>query len=155
MQFRKHRELKRTKIEIIPMIDTIFFMLVFFMLSSLALTRLNSLPVNLPKAATATKQQSTDLTVTVDKQRQIYVNKVPVTLAALGATLVAKAGPSADLSTADVVINADLTVPHGLVVSVMDEARKVGVTRFAIATAPEDVSAGTDATTSTEAPSGT
>ena len=49
MEFRRRRELKRTKIEIIPMIDTMFFLLVFFMLSSLALTRLNGLPVNLPR----------------------------------------------------------------------------------------------------------
>lgn len=151
MQFKARRELKRTKIEIIPMIDTIFFLLVFFMLSSLALTRLNSLPVDLPKAATATKQQSTDLTITVDKNRNIFVNKTPATLAQLGPTLVAKAGPSADLSTTSVVINADLTVPHGLVVSVMDESRKVGITRFAIATAPEDDSS----TTAPEAQSGT
>jgi biopolymer transport protein ExbD len=138
VQFQKRRELKRTKIEIIPMIDTIFFMLVFFMLSSLALTRLNSLPVNLPKAATATKQQANDLTITVDKDQHIYVNKSPVSLSALGATLLAKAGSSADLSTASVIINADLSVPHGIVVSCMDEARKVGITRFAIATAPEE-----------------
>jgi biopolymer transport protein ExbD len=140
VQFKKRRELKRTKIEIIPMIDTIFFLLVFFMLSSLALTKLNSLPVNLPKAATATKQQSTDLTITVDKDRNIFVNKARVTLDKLGATLAAKAGPSADLSTTSVVLNADLSVSHGLVVSCMDEARKVGISRFAIATASEDQS---------------
>ncbi len=50
MEFKRRRELKRTRIEIIPMIDTMFFLLVFFMLSSLALVRLNGLPVNLPRA---------------------------------------------------------------------------------------------------------
>ncbi len=139
MQFKQRRELKRTKIEIIPMIDTIFFLLVFFMLSSLALVKLNGLPVNLPKAATATKQQANDLTITIDKDRRIYVNKEPVTLAQLGPVLIEKAGgASVDLSTASVVINADLTVPHGLVVSCIDGAREAGISRFAIATAPED-----------------
>ena len=56
MQFKRHRELKRTRIEIIPMIDTMFFLLVLFMLSSLALTKLNGLPVNLPQASSAPKQ---------------------------------------------------------------------------------------------------
>ena len=68
MQFKRQRELKRTKIEIIPMIDTMFFLLVFFMLSSLALTRLNGLPVNLPRASTAPKAAAVDLTITVDKE---------------------------------------------------------------------------------------
>ncbi len=138
MEFKRRRELKRTKIEIIPMIDTIFFLLVFFMLSSLALTKLNGLQVNLPQAATATKERVNDLTITVDKSKQIYVNKQPVSLAQLGPTLIARAGPGADLSTTSVVINADLTVPHGLVVSCMDGARKVGISRFSIATSPED-----------------
>src|SRR5271170_4189692 len=106
MEFRRRRELKRTKIEIIPMIDTMFFLLVFFMLSSLALTRLNGLPVNLPHASTSPKQPVTDLTMTVDKNQQVYVNKQPVTLDNLGALLVEKAGgPNVDLGQASVIIN--------------------------------------------------
>lgn len=138
MEFKRRRELKRTKIEVIPMIDTMFFLLVFFMLSSLALTRLNGLPVNLPRATTAPKQAVTDLTITIDKNQNVFVNKEPVAIEDLGTKLVEKAGgPNVDLSTTSVVINADLTVPHGIVVHCIDEARTVGVTRFAIATAPE------------------
>src|SRR5580692_8498431 len=117
MEFRRRRELKRTKIEIIPMIDTMFFLLVFFMLSSLALTRLNGLPVNLPRASTALKQPAADLTVTIDKDQKVYVNKVSVSIDDLGAKLLEKAGgPNVDLTTASVIINADLSVPHGIVV---------------------------------------
>jgi len=138
MTFKRRRDLKRTKIEIIPMIDTMFFLLVFFMLSSLALTRLMGLPVNLPKASTAPKQNPVDLTVTIDKEERVYVNKDLIDVANLPEALQAKAGgPNADLTNTPVIINADLTVPHGLVVRCMDEARTVGVTRFAIATAPE------------------
>jgi biopolymer transport protein ExbD len=139
MEFKRRRELKRTRIEIIPMIDTMFFLLVFFMLSSLALVRLNGLPVNLPRASTAPKQPAGDLTITVDKNRQIYVNKEPVTADTLANVLVQKAGgPNVDLANASVVINADLSVPHGIVVKCIDEARTVGITKFAIATAPEN-----------------
>jgi biopolymer transport protein ExbD len=140
MEFKQRRELKRTKIEIIPMIDTVFFMLVFFMLSSLALVKLNGLPVNLPKAATAEKQQPSNLTITIDRAQRVYVNKEPVTLAQLGPTLLADAGPGADLTQASVVINADLSVPHGLVVSCIDISRQAGISSFSIATAPEDES---------------
>src|ERR1700722_13822738 len=98
MQFKPRHEIKRTKIEIIPMIDTMFFLLVFFMLSSLALTKMNGLPVNLPQASTAQRQDTTDLTVTVDKNEQVFVNKDPVNLEDLATKLVEKAGANADLS---------------------------------------------------------
>jgi len=137
MRFKQRRELKRTKIEIIPMIDTMFFLLVFFMLSSLALTKMNGLPVNLPRAVTASKQPANELTITIDKNRQIFVNKEPVTLAELPDKLLEKSGgKNADLSNASVIINADLTVPHGLVVNCIDDARSVGINRFSIATVP-------------------
>src|SRR5258705_10965057 len=92
VEFKRRRELKRTKIEIIPMIDTMFFLLVFFMLSSLALVRLQGLPVNLPQASTAKKQTATDVTITVDKNQNIFVNKEPATFADLTNKIVEKAG---------------------------------------------------------------
>jgi biopolymer transport protein ExbD len=138
MKFNRRTELKRSKIEIIPMIDTMFFLLVFFMLSSLALTRLNGLPVNLPKASTAPKQPAAELTLTIDKERKVYVNMQPVALEEVGPKLLASAGgPEVDLTTASVVVNADTDVPHGMVVRCIDEAREVGISRFAIATEPE------------------
>src|SRR6476620_9592915 len=92
MTFKRRRELKRTKIEIIPMIDTMFFLLVFFMLSSLALTKMMGLPVNLPKAATAPKQNSTDLTITIDKDQHVFLNKDQVDITSLAPQLLQKAG---------------------------------------------------------------
>lgn len=137
MKFTQRRSLKRTKIEIIPMIDTMFFLLVF-MLSSLALVRQSGINVNLPQARTGKKQTAVDLTVTVDKARRVYVNKDEVSLDDLGTKLVQTAGGrTADLEADSVIINADLTVPHGLVVGCIDRAREVGITHFAIATAPE------------------
>ncbi len=136
MQFKQRRELKRARIEIIPMIDTMFFLLVFFMLSSLALTKLNGLPVNLPQSATAPKQAPAELTITVDKNQKVYVNKIPVRFETLEPQLVESAGKGADLGAATVIINADASVPHGLVVRCIDGAREVGIVKFAIATAP-------------------
>ena len=75
----------------------------------------------------------------MDKDQHLFVNKEPVNIADLGSVLLQKAGgPNVDLTTASVIINADLTVPHGLVVKCIDEARSVGITRFSIATAPEN-----------------
>src|SRR5579872_6626397 len=101
MEFKRRRELKRTRIEIIPMIDTMFFLLVFFMLSSLALTRMRGLPVNLPQASNSVKSNALDMTVTIDKDQHLFVNKTPSTIDDLPAALVAAAGGSdVDLSKA-------------------------------------------------------
>jgi biopolymer transport protein ExbD len=138
MTFRRRREYKRARIEIIPMIDTMFFLLVFFMLSSLALTKLRGLPVNLPQASTAAKANSLDMTVTIDKDQHIFVNKTLVTLEDLPAMLVQTAGGSdVDLSKASVVINSDKTVPYGVVIGCIDAARSVGIVHFPLATAPD------------------
>ena len=108
------------------------------MLSSLALARLNGLPVNLPRASTAPKQAPAELTLTIDKDQQVYVNKEPVPVQDVGTKLLEKAGgPNVDLNAASVIINADTEVKHGLVVKCIDEARAVGITKFGIATAPE------------------
>lgn len=141
MQFKRRPTLKRTRIEIIPMIDTMFFLLVFFMLSSLALTRLNGLPVNLPQASNAARQTPAPLTITIDKTRRIYVNNLLVSFEALESALVEKAGGAkVDMSAATVIINADASVPHGDVVRCIDGAREVGIAKFAIATAPDGAS---------------
>lgn len=135
MQFKKRRQLKRTRIEIIPMIDTIFFLLVFFMLSSLALTRLNGLRVDLPTTRNAPAQKPTELTISIDAQRRISVNRETVSQSNLPAVLRRKIGESkADLNNATVIINADQSVPHGIVVRCIDQAREIGIVHFAIAT---------------------
>lgn len=140
MTFKSRRALKRTKIEIIPMIDTMFFLLVFFMLSSLSLTNLMGMPVNLPKSSNSLKQNKLDFTVSVDKSGNVFVNKTPVSPDDVGNELLTLAGgPKADLSEASVVINADEGVPYGLVIRCIDQARGVGVTHFPLATSPQDV----------------
>ena len=139
MQFKKRPSLKPARIEIIPMIDTMFFLLVFFMLSSLALSKLNGLPVNLPQSQTAPRQKPAELTLTIDKNQNLFVNKTLVSFENLATVLVEKAGgEKADLGAATVIINADTSVPHGVVVRAIDSAREVGIVKFSIATAPEN-----------------
>ena len=136
MQFKQRRELKHTKIEIIPMIDTIFFLLVFFMLSSLALVKLNGLQVNLPQASTAPKQAPSELTVTLDKSGRLFVNSQFTTFDNYSAILLQKAGGAkANLDAATLIINADTSANYGAVVKCIDLAREVGITHFAMATA--------------------
>ncbi|MEX0269776.1 ExbD/TolR family protein [Leptolyngbyaceae cyanobacterium UHCC 1019] len=121
------------QINIVPMIDVIFAILTFFMMSSLFLTRSTGVPVNLPKATTAQAQNSGRFTVTVNAQGQIQLNNQTVSLSELQPRLKSLVGTQ----SAQVIINADEQVSHGQVVAVMDQLRQIPGLRLAIATQPK------------------
>jgi biopolymer transport protein ExbD len=127
----RQRSTKKLRIEIIPMIDVIFFLLVFFMISSFAMTRLNSVPVSLPKTSASAKAQKQDFIISIKKDGSLYVNKTQLNLENIGHHL---ADEMKDHPQEMVVINADQGVNYGLVVKVMDRARQIGVRKFALAT---------------------
>ena len=87
MKLRKSRERRKGRIEIIPMIDVMFFLLVTFMLASLSMQNLHSLRVNLPKGHATPTQTKSTVTLTVTKESRIYLDQTPVTLETLEATL--------------------------------------------------------------------
>jgi len=128
MQIRQ-RPLKRVRIEIIPMIDVIFFLLVFFMVTSLAMTRINSVKVVLPKMLGKPETMKQNIILTVKKDGSLMVNKTAVTLDTLGSQLTyqMQADPQAV-----VIVNADEGVGYGLVISAMDKAKEVGIRKFAL-----------------------
>ena len=133
MQIRQ-RPIKRARIEIIPMIDVVFFLLVFFMVSSLAMTKINSMPVALPKTSSSPEALKQNVILTLKKDGSIFVNKLPSDLEHLGQQL---AYEMHDNPQDTVVVNADTGVNYGLVVQVMDRARLIGVRKFALATEAE------------------
>lgn len=120
------------QINIVPMIDVIFAILTFFIMSTLFLTRSEGLPVNLPKATTGEiQQQSTPLTVSIDKQGNIALNRQPIQIE----TLAPQIRPLIPANQQTVVIiNADESVTHGRVIAVMDKLRSLKGVRIAIAT---------------------
>jgi biopolymer transport protein ExbD len=131
----QRRSIKKARIEIIPMIDTIFFLLVFFMISTLSMTQFKGMPVNLPKATSGQQAPAESAAITIDKESRIFLNKEEVDQAALDVLLRQQLAENADLL---VVINADDGVEHGRVVEVMDIARGANVARMAIAVKPKE-----------------
>ena len=130
MKFRR-RPPRKARIEIIPMIDTVFFLLVFFMMASLAMTVHGGIPVNLPKAARAEAARA-PVSVSISREGIIYLERDQAQLAA---RLQARARTEPELA---VVIEADTDVLHGRVVDVMDAARLAGVGKLAIAVTPRE-----------------
>ena len=131
----RRQPVEKARIELIPMIDTMAFLLVFFMIASLAMTQQAGMPVNLPRADAAAPQTWGDrqLVITLDRVGKIYLDKQPVPLASLGEALRARLANRPDLV---VVMNADALVRHGEVVAAMDAAKAAGAAHMAIATRP-------------------
>lgn len=129
------RASKKARIEIVPMIDTIFFLLVFFMISTLSMARYSGLPVNLPKAATGQQPPSQSASVTITQDGKVSIDKEAVARPQVRNVLEERLAKNPELL---VVINADERVEHGMVVDVMDAARQAGVAKMAIAVKPKD-----------------
>jgi len=129
MRLRKSRKRRRGRIEIIPMIDVMFFLLATFMLASLSLQNLHSLPVDLPRGQATPLQVRSPITLTVTRDGDILINEVGVTLASLAATL----QPLLDGPDAKVIVSADAAAPNGIVVQSMLRAREAGAEHFLFA----------------------
>lgn len=128
------KPLKKARIEIIPMIDTMFFLLVFFMMATLTMTNQHSMPVQLPHAAgLQDKQQVIALTVTKEGKFFCAKEQAGSPAAAVEHLLRLSQG---DKQIA-VLINADSGVEHGRVVELMDAIRRNGIHRIAIGVNPE------------------
>ena len=128
MKLRKSRTAKKGRIEIIPMIDVMFFLLATFMLASLSMQNLHSLPVNLPQGNAAPMQPKTPVTLTVTADSKIYLDQTAVTLDTLAATLKPMLHPDAS-----VIVAADNAAPNGVAVRAMLQARAAGAQHFLIA----------------------
>lgn len=129
MRLRKSRTYRKGRIEIIPMIDVMFFLLVTFMLSSLSMQHLDSLQVNLPHGKAEKLNADTPVTLTLTSDRKIFINRIPVTLETLAATL----KPLLRDSQQNLIVSADNEAPQGMVVQAMLQARSAGTQHFLIA----------------------
>ncbi len=129
---RKYR--KKARIEIIPMIDTMFFLLVFFMVATLSMTVQRGISVNLPHAASARDEIKQVVTLTLTKEGKLYFDIEEVASPAEAALRLASKN-NAD-GQVSVVINADRAVEHGHVIDLMDAVRRAGVSRIAVAVRP-------------------
>ncbi len=122
------------EINILPMIDVIFCILAFFIISSLFLTRSQGLPVDLPSAQTSEPQQNVQINITIEADGDMFIDRQPIQLEQLQEKLTELVKPE---SESLVIINADEKVEHGKVVKVMDRLRQVPGAKMAIAATTE------------------
>jgi biopolymer transport protein ExbD len=117
------------RIEIIPLIDIMFFLLASFMLVSLTMVNLKSVKVNLPTATTATTETKKNFTdISIDKSGDIFLDKKPASDGELLRELVASRRRNPNLR---VFISGDRDARHGEVIHALDLVRRAGIDKVA------------------------
>ena len=127
---------KKARIEIIPLIDIMFFLLASFMMVSLTMIKMQSIKMDLPTATKATRDFKPDIVnIAVDKAGEIYIEKKPVSLAELHSYLSNKYHMNTNVP---VYISGDKDATHGSVIRVLDLVRQEHIEKvsFAISTPP-------------------
>ncbi len=122
-------------IELVPLIDTFFLLLAFFISSVMSMSALKGLPLELPSARAAERLNPEDLlVVTVANDEQVQLDGTAVTLEELSVRLQAATNPS----TLRVAVRADRAVPTGRLVEVLSAVRGAGVRRVGLVTDAAD-----------------
>ena len=130
MYFKEDNK-SENQINILPMIDIIFAILSFFIISSLFLTRIDSIKVNLPKSSTAVREKNKSQIIIIDNNEKIYFNSNEISLKNISA-LIRK--NIVNLEEPLVILRADTSVKHGFIINLLDELRKIENLKIGIST---------------------
>jgi biopolymer transport protein ExbD len=131
MKLNKLRLERSPQIMIIPMIDIILFLLVFFMMSTLYMQEQNTIPVVLPQTSTAQPNQASFVPITITAQGNILFNQDEIPPELLTARIQAEFFRDPETVF---IIKGDSQAEYGKVISILDELKKAGVRKITVAT---------------------
>ena len=119
------------QINILPMIDIIFVILSFFIVSSLYLVKLETIPVNLPNAETSNQEKNKVIVITLDLQDRIFIDEKLLDFKLLKNEILSKIK---DTKNRKVIIRADKDVKYGKVISIIDILREIDNIKIGVST---------------------
>ena len=123
-----------TDINLTPLIDVVFLLLIFFMVST-TFSRESELSIELPAAsAEARKRQPESIEVAIDTKGRFYVNGRQLLNTQSKTLRQALRSAAGDRDSPPIIISADAKTPHQAVVQIMDAARELGFVRLTVAT---------------------
>lgn len=130
MRLRDRRTFTKPEVMIIPMIDIMFFLLVFFMISTLYMVDLKTVGVDLPQAVHAEAQTKVNYVVTIKKDGTLWLEDKEISREALVRQAAEEQRHNGQFS---VVIRADQGLDYGQVMALLDELKGAGVAHFGLA----------------------
>jgi biopolymer transport protein ExbD len=122
-------ERRKSRIEMLPLIDIVFLLLVFFIYAMLSMAVHRGMPVVLPTSSTAKIDKHLILSVTVRADGSIFLDKEPISLKDLKVALREAAGNRKETG---VLLFADKTVPYQELFRVLDQIRMAGLNRISL-----------------------
>jgi len=131
MARKRIREEEEAAIDMTPMLDIVFIMLIFFIVTT-SFVKEAGIEVNKPQAANQTKQKSANIFIAVKDSGDIWLDKKRVDVELVSANLEKLL---AEQPTDFVIIQADKDAKHGVIVKVMDAIKDAGIERISIAAA--------------------
>ncbi|HIG00357.1 MAG TPA: biopolymer transporter ExbD [Myxococcales bacterium] len=129
MRRKKAREEEEAQIDITPMLDVVFIMLIFFIVTA-SFVKESGIDVNRPDAATATVKERGNILIAITDSNQIWIDRRQVDPRSVRANIERL---HAENPQGSVVIQADKNSKNGLLVQVMDASRRAGVFNVSIA----------------------
>ncbi|WP_196591464.1 ExbD/TolR family protein [Pectinatus frisingensis] len=130
MRLRDRRSFSKPEVMIIPMIDIMFFLLVFFMLSTLYMVNIKTVPVNMPKTENAEMQARVNYLVTIKKDGSLYLEDKRIAEKDLLAQAQKAKQQNPNFA---VVIRADKDMNYDQLMGLLDRLKGAGITRFGLA----------------------
>lgn len=131
MRLKDRRAFSKPEVMIIPMIDIMFFLLVFFMLSTLYMVDLKTIPVNMPKVQNAQSQTNVNYLVTMKADGALYLENKLIDEDTL---LQGAKEKYVENNNFAVVIRADESIDYGKIMALLDKFKAIGITKFGLAT---------------------
>ena len=131
MRRRVRKGMRKPTMMLSPMIDMIFLLLVFFIVSTMNMAELKTIPIRLPVAQNSELVSNSNFTVTVKADGSIYLGTTPTSVGKL--ISLAKAEAKKDENFA-ILIRGEDDANYKLVIKLMDELKGAGVTRFGLMT---------------------
>lgn len=129
MSRTRYFEAREPRIEIIPMIDIMMFLLIFFMVTMLKMVETNGITIAVPQSTTSTQLPTQSMTVSVRKDGTMFFDNHAIDAAGLTQAMASRRR-NAKL---DVLVAGDKDVPLQVLLNVMDIARAAGVDDVSIA----------------------
>jgi len=129
MKLRSGYETKKTRIEMLPLIDVVFLLLVFFIYAMLSMVMRHGMKVELPRSGSTVQERNQTITLTISAENALFLDGKPIDLKEVAAAVLAQNKP--------VFIQGDRTADLGFALELLDLLKQAGIKEVSFSCTPK------------------